>query len=244
MKVLKLSVVAILFVSLFITSCKKENICISGQGAITTRTLSVSSFTGIDLAGASNIVLSQGPVQEVKATGHPNIIDRVNTNVSGNVWDITLIDGCYENYELSFQITVPNIEDIDLSGSGNISVNDFIDQGDLEINIGGSGNINLNTFNGTENLSIVISGSGHIEGNAGFADLKMLDINISGSGKYNGFPIETDQCDISIPGSGSCSVYVRDALNVNISGSGNVLYKGNPVITSNITGSGSIIDAN
>jgi len=244
MKVLKFSVVAILFASLFISACKKENLCISGHGSITTKTLSVASFTGIDLAGASNIVVSQGPIQEVKATGHPNIIDRVNTKVSGNIWDITLIDGCYENYELAFQITVPNLEEIELSGAGNITVNDFINQGDLEIHIGGSGNINLNRFDGAENLSVSISGSGHIDGNAAFSDLKMLDINISGSGNYEGFPIETDQCDISISGSGNCSVYVRDALDVNISGSGNVLYKGTPVIKSNITGSGSVINAN
>jgi len=244
MKVVKVSFLAILVASLFLSACSKEDTCINGQGAVITRTLSVASFTGIDLAGASNITISQGPTQIVKAIGQANIIDRVKTEVSNNYWSISLIDGCYDNYELSFEITVPNINEIDLSGSGNIIVNNFSNQGDLSIDIEGSGNITLNTFDGAENLSVDISGSGKIEGNADFSDLKTLAINISGSGDYTGFPIQTDECEINIPGSGNCSVYVRDVLVVNISGSGNVLYKGNPAITSNITGSGSIIDAN
>lgn len=244
MKVVKVSFLAILFTSLFLAACNKENTCIHGQGAITTKTLSVAGFTGIDLAGASNVTISQGATQQVIATGHPNIIDLVDTDVSNNIWSITLKDGCYKNYELSFEITVPNIKDIDISGSGNIIVNDFSNQGDLAIDISGSGEITLNAFDGAENLSVDISGSGSVEGNADFSDLKTLDISINGSGNYIGFPIQTDNCEVNISGSGNCSVYVRDMLDVKISGSGNVLYKGNPIITSKITGSGSVINAN
>jgi len=244
MKAVKVSFLAILVSSLFMASCTKENTCIQGQGGITSRTLSVANFTGLDLAGASNITISQGPTQEVIATGQSNILSLVSTEVSNNYWSVKLIDGCYQNYDLSFQITVPDINKIDLSGSGNIVVNNFVDQSDLEMNISGSGNITLKTFDGAENLSVDISGSGSILGNADFSNLTNLDIDISGSGNYNGFPIQTDDCQINIPGSGNCNVFVNDNLNVKISGSGSVFYKGNPTITTNISGSGSVINAN
>ena len=242
----KANIFILLLTSVFMASCTKEdtNPCIQGEGAIVTRTLSVTNFSGIDLAGASNVTISQGTEQQVIATGHSNIIDLVSTSVSGDVWSIRLVDGCYDNYELSFQITVPNIEDIVLSGSGNIVVNDFTDQGDLAVVVSGSGNIDFDSFDGCENASFSISGSGQIRGLEDFADLKNLNIVISGSGNFNGFPIETENCMITISGSGNCEVSVRDELIITISGSGNVFYKGMPIISSTITGSGEVIDAN
>jgi len=244
MKLLNVSTVAILIAILFLPSCIKDKLCINGEGTITTRTLSIPDFTGIELAGANDVIISQGTTQEVKATGHPNIIDRIKTNVSGNVWTFSLENGCYNNYELTIYITVPNINKIYITGSGDITVNDFTNQGDLLVNISGSGDIDLNAFGSSENLSINISGSGTVVGNADFSALKELDINISGSGDYNGFPIKTDECEISIPGSGNCNVYVRDILDVTISGSGSVYYKGNPTVTQSISGSGSVINDN
>ncbi len=244
MKALKVSYLVIVILSILVVSCEKENICISGQGAITTQTLSIADFSGIDLAGASNVTIHQGTTQEVKATGHLNIINRLKTNVSENVWKIQLEDGCYENYELSFEITVPNIEDLKLSGSGNIVMNDFENQGNLDVEISGSGNIKINKFGGAEVLAVEISGSGQVLGNDDFENLKTLTLAISGSGNYSGFSIQTDDCIVDISGSGNCNVFARNNLDVTISGSGSVFYKGNPQITSNITGSGSIIDAN
>ena len=243
---IKAKIFIFLLASIFISSCSKKDPgpCIQGQGAIVTRTLTVASFSGIDLAGASNVTVSQGAEQRVTATGHSNIIDRVNTSVSGDIWEIQLIDGCYDNYELSFQITVPNIEDIILSGSGNIVVNDFTGQGDLSAIISGSGNIDFNDFGGCENAAFNISGSGQIRGFEDIVDLKNLNIVISGSGNYKGFSIETDNCTVTISGSGNCEVFVRDELMVTISGSGSVFYKGMPNVSSTITGSGAVIDAN
>ena len=81
MKIVKISFLTILAASLFLASCKKENTCIQGQGGITSRTLSVANFNGIDLAGASNITISQGATQEVIATGQSNILRQLNNNI-------------------------------------------------------------------------------------------------------------------------------------------------------------------
>lgn len=236
-----------LLISFLVTGCQKDNendVCINGIGPIVTKTLSVPNFTGINSLGSNNIIITQGAEQEIIAVGHENIIDRIETNVSGGVWDIELEDGCYNNYELTLNITLPNIEEIQINGAGNIIVNDFVDQGDFNLEINGAGNIELNAFDGAENLSISIAGSGNIVGKEDFSTLKNLNINIAGSGNFSGFPIITDVCSISIAGSGDCEVHVNDVLNVTITGTGNVYYKGFPTITANITGTGGIFDSN
>lgn len=244
MKNLKLSAIIILMTSLLFTSCEDDNVCTEGSGTSTTKTLSIPNFTGIDFQEAGDVVISQGPVQEVKATGHPNVIDKLRDNVAGGVWNVDLGNDCFRDYDLTLNIKVPNIEEISLSGAGDIIVNDFVDQGDLSLDISGTGSLSLNSFTGTENLSVNISGSGTITGQKDFSALKNLDIKISGAGKFLGYSIETDECDINLPGAGDCEVFVKVALDVSISGVGNVYYRGDPTITQSISGSGRLINAN
>jgi hypothetical protein len=240
MKLIKICIIGLLISSLVLVSCDKVNICTKGEGDIISKTIAVSNFTEIKLSGAFDIVISQGLTQEVIATGHPNIIDNINRDVNNNTWKIKLENGCYKDYELKIYITVTDINSISLSGTGNITVNDFINQNDLSLGISGSGSIEFNAFDGSENLSVSISGSGEVSGNKDLIDLKKTNIIISGSGKYHGFPIKTDECDIIISGSGNCYVFPIEILDVAISGSGNVYYRGNPNINAEISGSGGV----
>ncbi|MFC2124689.1 head GIN domain-containing protein [Bacteroidota bacterium] len=244
MKTLYINIIAIAVAGILFLSCEESRICVRGEGTITTKTLSISDFTGVDLTEAANVVIAQGSSQEVSVTGHPNIIDRLSTNVSGNTWAIDLEKGCYDGYELTVNITVPDINDITLSGTGNITINDFTNQEDLFLSIPGAGDINLNSFTGSENLSINVSGVGTISANGEFPDLKRLNLKFSGSGNYHGYPIASDACEINIPGTGNCYVYVREILDIKIGGSGSIYYKGNPTITKDISGSGNVIDDN
>jgi hypothetical protein len=245
MKLLNLSIVAILIASLSFTSCDKEVICTDGDGAIITKTLSIADFTGIDLEEAGDVIISQGATQEVVVTGHSNIVNKLKTDVSGDIWKIDLGRGCFDNYELTIMVTVPDLETVRLSGSGNITVNDFTGQNnDLELDISGSGEMFLNTFNSPNNLNVNISGSGAITFYEEITGVNKLDLRISGSGEFYGFLVNADECKIKVSGSGDCEVSVNDELDVNISGSGNVYYKGNPTLTQHISGSGTLINAN
>jgi hypothetical protein len=227
-----------------LVSCDRDTIRISGEGPVVTKTITVPGFTGIDLAGAANIVITQGATQKVEVSAQQNIIDRLETKVLEGIWTVRLEDGKYTNYDLTIHITVPVISSLLVSGSGNIEVNDFSGQGDLVLTISGSGNIQMNAFGGCENLSAIITGSGNIMGQKDFPGLKNLDVVISGSGNYAAYPVVSDHCHISIPGSGVCFVTVNESLSISISGSGSVFYRGSPTVTQNITGSGTVMNTN
>ncbi len=244
MRYLVFSVLILVFGLFTLTSCDHDDNCISGQGNIETRTLNVEEFTGINLLGATNVTITQGVTQEVVVTGHPNIIDRLETDVVNDIWEMELRRGCYNHYELEVFITVPDMKNIIITGSGNVDVNPFTNQGNLELAIIGSGNIFLDAFSGTQDLSVSIVGSGNVLCTEDLVDLQNLTISIVGSGNFEGFAISVDVCTINIEGSGDCLVHVLDLLNVTIDGSGNVRYKGTPTINADIRGSGDIINAN
>lgn len=245
MNIFKLSFAGLLLAGLTFTSCDKDNNCKSGSGTTTTRNLTLPSISEIDFQLAGEVIITQGVTQAIVVTGDENVVNDIDTDVDNGVWNIDFEKDCYDNYDLTIFITVPSINEVELSGSGNITLNDFEgQQNNLSLDISGSGSIFLSAFNGLQNMSVEISGSGNILASADIPTLKTLDIKISGSGSYDGFSIASDDCDINIPGSGNCKVTVNNNLDVKIGGSGNVYYKGYPTITTNISGSGAVIDAN
>lgn len=230
--------------ALFFVSCQSDDACILGEGTMTTAKITVPNFKGIDMMIAGDVLISQGETQEISITGHTNIIEKIETNIDDDVWNIGLQNDCYNYSGLKINITVPRIEKVYLSGSGDIVVHDFENQNDITVKISGSGNIDLNKVTGSENLTVKISGSGNVNANDTFSMLKNLDISMSGSGSFNGFLMQTKTCNISSSGSGSNKVYVLENLNLSVSGSGNTYYKGTPEITKSISGSGTLINVN
>jgi hypothetical protein len=218
--------------------------CIEGEGDTITQNLLLDDFVKIHLTTAANVTISQGAIQEVKVTGNSNIIAKLKTSISNDIWTIDFEEGCYRNSGLDIEITVPNIESVRLSGSGNVTINNFSNQSALENILSGSGDVTINAFEGITILNATLNGSGSIQANNNITTLVVLNLDISGSSEYRGFAISSIDVIVESSGSGNCEITAFSDLNVKISGSGNVSYKGTPTITQDISGSGDLIDAN
>jgi hypothetical protein len=198
MKNLKLSIVAIAIASLLNSNCTKELIRFEGEGSITTEKLQIDDFTSIHIEGVDDVIITYGTEQEVTVTGHPNIIGRIKTNVSNKTWNIELEEGNYGNYELTYYLTLPLIENITSSGTGDVVVTDFISQ---------------------ENLSIKFIGTGNFHGFP--MTVKNCNVDISGTGDCE-VSVET-RLDATIIGNGNVYYKGNPSINTNISGSGSVI---------------------
>ena len=237
-----LMLIWIAIITLF-TRCSVNNSCIGGQGAITSSTLTLDDFEILKSTGGINITLKQGDTQEVKVIGHSNIINALTTEVNSGLLEIGLEQGCYRDFDLALEITIPSITDIDVTGSGTIILDDFTNQNTLKITLNGSGKIELNNFEELSSIEAYITGSGRIKINE---ELQVANLNLinNGSGDFSGFNLITTNSVVDISGSGRIELTVVDALDVSIAGSGKVYYKGTPVITQQIAGTGKLIDAN
>ncbi len=185
MKKTQIVIVAIIFAGLMAQSCEKMNTKIDGIGAITTNILNVDEFDKIRLEGAENVIISYGPVQEVSVTGHPNIISRIQTEVSNGTWDIELERGNYGSYELTYYLTVPGIEEVSNIGSGNVTVSDPMTVDQMKVYLLGSGSFFGFPLSASA-CQVDISGSGECE----VTVKNDLDVVIDGSGSvyYKGSP--------------------------------------------------------
>jgi hypothetical protein len=230
------------FVSLIILlfpGCDNSLFRLKGTGETVTQEIFLENFDKIDMAIDANIFLYKGDTQKIEIEAQKNIIENIKVNVRSGKWNIDYDETVGKHNPVKIYITLPEISQIILSGSGDIYSEDTFDVENLKLLIPGSGDIDFAV--NTDNADISVSGSGTVflEGNT--ID---QDISVSGSGNCKCFSFFSEKTDISISGSGNCEVFARDNLLVDISGSGNVYYKGNPDISSHITGSGDVIDEN
>ena len=187
----------------------------------------------------ATLFLTQGDEHSVTISAQPNIIDEIDFRVRNRELVINN-DRCLRNYEpVEIYMTVPEIRELSISGSGSIISQNQIFISDLELNLSGSGYMDLD-ING-DDVFARISGSGDMK-LQGFID--DLDYTVSGSGNLHAFDLEAQTADIRISGSGNVEVTVNEHLDVRISGSGDVYYRGAPAIESRISGSGKVIDDN
>ena len=114
-----------------------------------------------------------------------------------------------------YRITVADIRDIRVSGSGDIQA-DKLDGAELSARVAGSGNIRLSGR--ADNLTLAISGSGNLDAGA----------------------LQAKSATVSVSGSGNATVNATDTLDASVNGSGDIRYLGAPKLTPQISGSGSI----
>lgn len=213
--------------------------CIDGDGPIISEELFLDDFDGIRLELSARVVITQGPTQSVVVEGKQNIIDELDLDVRGGIWEIETNECVSDIGNMTFFITIPVIRSLTIAGSGEIVSPEVLVVDDIDVSILGSGDIDLGLD--ADDIEAIISGSGQIR-LEGIAD--DIDIEIDGSGDYRGFNMETRTAFVRIAGSADVNLRVLEELIVRISGSGDVRFRGNPALDVIINGSGEVIDAN
>lgn len=242
MKTKSLKIITITFAFFFLVICsstmayplfdiKKEN-------------RNVGSFDEITMSIPANLYLTQGSKNEVIIEADTDVLEKIETEVSGGTLDIKFER--WYNYRgaksITIYITVKDINKLVLAGSGDIVSKSPVKTEKLGLVITGSGTITIDDLI-TKRLYAMISGSGDIRV-IGNTKANELDATVTGSGDIIASDLEFSEADLTITGSGLIKAFVSEQLDASITGSGKIYYKGKPVIDASVTGSGSIRNDN
>jgi hypothetical protein len=209
---------------------------VKGSRNIISQEREVGEFNKVHLKGSGNVFLSPGEKQSLIIKTDDNIMPLIETDVSAK--KLTIAHGKHHLRPTVFEafITVKNLEDVTISGSGDVRGKGRFVAEAFYAEISGSGDMDLEVETGM--LASKISGSGSIHLSGKTED---YTVSISGSGEINAFDVQAKTVSVKISGSGNCRVYATDSLDAKISGSGDVYYKGRPQVNTKISGSGSLI---
>jgi len=216
-------------------------ITISSTNAQQREIRKVSGFTGIGLSISADIYLSQANDYKVEIEADADYLEKIETVIDGDILKIKNKDHFnfeFHNKKVKIYISMPQINALNISGSGDIIAQTAIKTDNLKVKISGSGNVKIEILS-VKNLGMAISGSGDIY-LAGTDVAESASYSISGSGNIENQNLQCKKVEISVSGSGDVKVWAVDELNARVSGSGDVYYKGRPVIDAKTSGSGGI----
>jgi len=205
-----LTILAFLLSAGFVTAQQRE-------------TREVDNFTKISFGFPGKLYLKQGSPQKVELEGNRDVLEEIETEVDNGRLKIGR-EGKWSNWKnddkITVYVTVPNIEAVSVSGSGDLIGESKIRTNDLDLSVSGSGSMSLEA-EARGDVQANVSGSGDMILKGHF---ESLESDVSGSGKVVLDAAIDNTADFGISGSGKIEARGEaDKVKTNISGSGRVL---------------------
>ena len=189
---------------------------IQGSGDLVTETRDLDEFTRIEAKGSTDIFVTVGDEQKVTVTFDDNLVDFIVTDVRRKTLEVYCEESYSSRRPCRVEITVPSLESVRLSGSGDMEIYDL--QGEMfEYTISGSGDLRMD------------------------GEIDELDIRVSGSGDVDARDLKAKDAYVKVSGSGDVKVYTSESFEGRVSGSGDINVYGNPEhVSRRVSGSGDI----
>lgn len=212
---------------------------IKGSGIVVTEERSGLVANRIRLAGFMDVELTQGNEHKVEVEADDNLQKYIRTYMNE---DGVLVIKMEDNIRfvnvgsLKVYITTPRLDQVTLSGSGDIvGMNKFTGSDKVKLKISGIGDIKL-ALNAPE-VEVDISGSGSLYLSGETREAKFT---INGIGDCDAAALKAEHATVKIAGNGDARVFADATLDVNIKGIGSVYYKGDATVKQQIAGNGDV----
>lgn len=223
-----------------LTSCDTvdNNDTINGSGFLVNNSLSYSDFTKVETGFAFESTIRQDSLYSILVKTDDNIVDYLRIFKEGSTLKVLMDENkSYRNVTLKIDITMPDIENINLSGASASEITGFEFIHDLDIQLSGASAIIGSVSTGDLNLelsgasSVTFSGSG-------------IDLNINGNGASTlnlGNFVLSDDASIILSGASVSTIRLDGTLDAVLSGASVLNYYGNPTLGNIVTSGESIV---
>jgi hypothetical protein len=230
---------------------------VKGNGDTVEKTFNTTDFHGIEVSGGFDVTLTQGTSEGVTVSAQENLFEYIQVEVVQGVLKIYTDGNLMPTRSMKAQIAFKNLDQLRVSGGGDVVSQTDINVQDLDIELSGGGN--LTTIIKADMLNCRLSGGGdaRIDGN-----VTKYDINMSGGGDLvssmdagtvfchlsGGGNLtlksgkEADEVNIDLAGGGNADANINTALlKCSVSGGGNADFSGKASqMEININGGGDI----
>lgn len=219
-------------------------LCLAGcvpvvaTGPMTSEDREIGAVTAVSLETSGDLTITEGePALVIHAPSEA--LERLTSETDGETLRLGTTPGSAIIVgEIRYELTVPDLEAIDLNGSGDVAAT-VSSAGAIRLDIDGSGDVEWTGLD-AESVTIRVAGSGDVEV-AGVSST--LEIDLDGSGDIDAAALDAQDAVVSIAGSGDVDVAASDTLSAAISGSGRVTYSGSPAVSAAVSGSGDVVPA-
>ncbi|MEL6846604.1 MAG: head GIN domain-containing protein, partial [Bacteroidota bacterium] len=186
--------IAIMFAaSSMLSGCFLDDFpCVNADNVSGTETFTVNDpFVGLKLSFPGDVNITQDTAVSIVANGSQNLLDVIEVIVQDSILIIDADNICVLNSDVVFDISLPEVAYLAISGSGSMVSTAPIQTQDIELKISGSGDLDLDL--NADEIEGKISGSGDV---ALAGTSNDLDFKISGAGSVEAFGLTTSTAEL------------------------------------------------
>jgi len=212
---------------------------VRGSGNVVTEEMAFADFTSVEAANAFEVEITQSDTFAVTIRVDDNIVDLLDVSKGGDTLRLRLERGVsLRNATLEADITMPELEGLELSGASVASVSGFRSSGQLDIDLSGASSLDGDLEAG--DVDINASGASRVvlEGSA-------TEATIEGSGAssldLSDFTVNT--AEVRLSGVSEATVRAQERIDpVDVSGVSRLRYLGDPSLGDVTTSGASTVD--
>lgn len=211
---------------------------VKGSGNVTTKTHTTSDYHKVDVVGFMDVKLQKGTEGTITVKTDDNIHEYVSIESNNGVLKLKIKDNVNISTNKGLHITVPftDLDNVSLTGSGDVLTVDQIKSDQFEAEVTGSGDMILDVEANRIDAKVTGSGDIKITGNT-----TELEIKVTGSGDFDGGSLDAQNVEAYVSGSGDARVIANNSIKARVNGSGDINYSGNPTTSdTKVMGSGDI----
>ena len=211
---------------------------VKGDGNVTTETLPITDFKGVDVGGAIDLYLTQGDTYSVKVVTDQNLHQYIEVKKDGSVLRVhpTRNTNLDATGKIKVYVTAPSFASIEASGACTVtSETKLTSQAGIDVDLTGASKAELDL--NAPNVGIEASGASGVSLKG---ETKNLSVNGSGSSSIKAFELLSETADVDISGASDADVYASVKLNGQSSGASTIRYKGNAQATVDKSGAGTV----
>jgi hypothetical protein len=209
-----------------------------GDGNVTTKSISVGSFSSVDVSGAIKVHVKQEDRNNVKVEADENLHEFIDIYTDGDVLVVHSKQGynLKPSRDIIVFVSAPAFRQLEVSGACDI-IGEGVLSGSQALSIKASGASSVDLELDLPSFTSDLSGASDITLKG-----KVNDLRIEGSGASNikAFDLVSENAELDLSGSSDARLTANRSLKVEASGASTINYRGNAAVTQKVSGAGSV----
>jgi hypothetical protein len=177
---------------------------VTGSGKLITEEKDFSNFGAVNAEKGFNVEITQSTSYSIRITADENVINKIQVTKTGNTLNIGLKPGDYISLTLKAKITMPDLDELELSGGSHGKVEGFYNLDTIFLDLSGGSSVEME--GSAEDLILDASSGSH---------LSLGDFSV-------------DIAEIELSGGSSGVINVSATLDADLSGGSHLEYFGDP----------------
>lgn len=174
-----------------------------GSGVMASEVRDARGFSAIDVGGVFQVEVTAQKDFELEVEADDNLLQYIKTEVHGNTLQISTDKRLSPSGPIRIRISAPNIDEMEVSGAANVTVNE-LKNASLTVDASGASKIKLN------------------------GETSKLAVDVSGATNVNADNLKSETAVVEASGASHVDVHATGTLKANASGASKIVYAGSP----------------